>query len=198
MTTFAFPSIVPSSSTWQLVSNTLRFVSPITGATQTLDRGGERWAATLTFNNLRNDVRAEMTAFVSRLNGLQHRFTLQNHAAPQRGALNGTPLVNGAGQTGNSIVIDGANASVTNWIRAGDFIGINGQLFMATTDQDSDGSGSVTIDVIPRIRTAPADNAVVTVANATGTFMLSSDGVAWSNSPGGFSSLTVECMEDIV
>jgi hypothetical protein len=197
MATYAFPAINPSAATWQLISNTASFVSPFTGATQTLDRGGERWSASLTFNNLSSDDRGVMTAFVSRLNGQQHRFTLQNHAEPQRGTLNGTPLVQGAAQTGTSIDIDGATPSQTGWIRAGDFFSVNGELKMCVVDADSDGSGNVTIEFTPRLRVAPANDAPVTVSGGTSTFLLSNDGVAWSNIPGGFSSLTIECFEDI-
>jgi len=197
VTTYAFPSIAPSTTSVQLVSNTAIFQSPLTGAIQTLDRGGERWAMTMQFNNLKGDDVGVMTGFVARLNGQQHRFTVQNHAEPQRGVLTGTPLVAGASQTGTSIDIDGATTGQTGWIKAGDWFSVNGELKMCVEDADSDGSGNVTINFIPRLRTSPADNAAVTVSDATGTFLLSNNGVAWSNAPGGFTSLTIECIEDI-
>lgn len=197
MATYSFPSVAPSSLVWQLVSNAASYPSAFTGAIQTLDRGGERWSATLTFTNLKGDDRAEMDGFISRLNGQQHRFTLQNYAAPQRGTLNGTPLVNGAAQTGSSIDIDGATPSQTNWIRAGDFFSVNGELKQCVLDADSDGGGNVTIEFRPRLRVSPSDNAPVTIFQPTGTFLLANDGVAISSRPGVFSSLQIECVEDI-
>lgn len=198
MTTYAFPSgIVPSSSTWELLSNTATYQSPITGAIQTVDRGGERWAITLRINNLTGDDRATMRAFVTKLNGQQHRFTVHDHSHTQRGNFGGTPLVNGGSQTGNSIDIDGASTGVTNWIRAGDYFSINGELKMAIADADSDVSGNVTISFVPRIRSSPANDSAVDVTDPTGTFILSSSDNGWSNVPGVFSNFTISAIEDI-
>jgi len=197
MTTYAFPDIEPSRSQIQLLSNTTRFVSPFTGFVQTLDRGGERWLMTLSFQNLTGDDRAVITAFGTRLNGSQHRFTLKNHGANNRGAFGGTPLVAGADQLGASINIDGATSSVTNWIRAGDFFAVNGELKQCVSDADSDGSGNVTIEFRPRLRSAPADNAAITTADATGTFLLADNAFQWTNSGGPISNLTLQALEDV-
>lgn len=196
MTTYAFPSIVPSTSTWELVSNTSTFLSPTTGTIQTLDRGGERWQVTMNFNNLTSDNKAEMKAFLVKLNGQQHRFTLHDHSQIQRGNFGGTPLVAGASQTGTSINLDGVS-NTTDWIRAGDHFSVNGDLKMATADADS-AAGAVTVVFRPRIVTAPADNAPVTTTDPTGTFMLSSNDVGWSNAPGDFSNFTIVAMEDLL
>lgn len=198
MTTFAFPSVVPTSQSWGLRSNTSVYISPYTGATQTIDRGGERWEVTLNFTNLNGAKRAEMQAFITRLNGQQHRFTLQRHANPARGAFGGTPLVSGASQTGTTLNIDGASPSVTNWIRAGDFFGVDGKLKMCVADANSDVSGNVAIELMPRIQTAPADNSAIITSGATGTFILSENTVSWTDTQGGFSTLNFNAFEDIV
>lgn len=198
MTTYAFPSVTPNTQSIELTSNTSVFVSPLTGAVKTADRGGERWRVRLNFVNLVNPERAEMQAFLSRLNGQQHRFTMQNHSESNRGAFGGTPLVAGANQVGNTLNIDGATPSVTNWIRAGDWFSVNGELKMATIDANSDGSGNVTLTFSPRLRTSPADNAAVTTSSGTGKFLLDQSGTSWSNRPGLFSDLTITAIEDIV
>ena len=115
MTTYAFPSVTQNSSQIQYVSNTDRYISPITGAIQTVDRGGEHWVMTLQYVNLYGDNFAAMSAFLVKLNGQQHRFTLQNHAENNRGNFGGTPLVNGSSQTGNSLNIDGCSISTTKF-----------------------------------------------------------------------------------
>ena len=74
MTTYTFPSITPSSNTFELVTNTRTFQSPLTNSVQTVARKGSLWKATLQFNNLTGDDRAEMQAFLTKLNGQQHRF----------------------------------------------------------------------------------------------------------------------------
>lgn len=197
MTTYVYPSIIPTESTVELLSNTATFVSPITGATQTLDRGGERWRISLVHRNLRTAQRGELMGFLAKLNGQQHRVTLYNHAENNRGAFGGTPLVAGGSQTGNSLNIDGCSLTITNWIRAGDWFSVSDELKLCTADANSDGSGLATISFVPRIRTAPANDDPLTTTAGTGTFILDSNSVSWSNKPGGFSDFSVSFVEDI-
>ena len=198
MTTYSFPNITPASSTWELVTNTKTFRSPLTNAVQTANRKGSLWKVSLPFNNLHTGDRADLQAFLTKLNGQEHRFNLHDHAYTRRGTGGGTPLVNGGSQTGASIVLDGATASVTNWLRAGDYLSFNNQLFMATSDVNSDGSGNVTVPIAPPIRTSPSDNtAVDIVAPISGVFMLAST-PSWNNRPGIFSTFKVDAIEDVL
>ena len=197
MTTYVYPSITPSESTVEFLSNTATFVSPITGAIQTLDRGGERWRISLVHRNLKAAERGELSGFLVKLNGQQHRVTLFNHAEANRGAFGGTPLMAGASQTGNSINVDGCSLSVTNWIMAGDWFSVSDELKLCTADANSDGAGDITISFVPRIRTAPLNNDPLTTTAGTGTFILDSSSVSWSNNPGGFSDFSVSFVEDI-
>ena len=43
MTVYMFPSITPSSSTFELVTNTRTFQSPLTNSVQTIARKGSLW-----------------------------------------------------------------------------------------------------------------------------------------------------------
>lgn len=103
------------------------------------------------------------------------------------GALGGTPLVNGASQTGASIITDGWTASVTGVVKKGDVLTFadvfevnpqsrqsTGQLaqFVVTADANSDGSGNATISISPsmtvsgnfqNISGSPANNAVIKI-----------------------------------
>jgi hypothetical protein len=98
----------------------------------------------------------------------------------------GTPLVNGASQTGSTLVCDGFTISTTGIVKAGatfTMAGVNsvnpvsredtGQLaqFVVTADANSDGSGNVTLSIDPPITltgpyqtvtAAPANNAALT------------------------------------
>jgi len=197
MTTYTFPSVTPTSSQIQLLSNTSRFISPISGAVQTIDRGGERWAIDLTYRNLKAADFATMSGFLVKLNGQQHRFDLPNHAENQRGAFGGTPLVDGGSQTGTSLSVKGGSNNITNWIRDGDWFGVNDELKVSIADANTDGSGDVTLTFGPRLRTAPSDEDPITTSAATGIFMLASNGVSWNNKPGGFHDLTIQAFEDI-
>lgn len=114
----------------------------------------------------------------------------QNTASHTIGPLGGTPLVNGAGQTGASLVTDGWTAAAAARLNRGDVFTLanvnavnprsrqsTGQLrqFIATADVSSDGSGNATIPISPSIiitgpyqtvTGSPADNAALTVLGA--------------------------------
>lgn len=118
----------------------------------------------------------------------------QNCPSHTVGDHGGTPLTNGAGQTGESLVTDGWTAGKTGLLKRGDVFTIAGvysvnpqsresttelQTFVVTSNVDSDGAGNATIPISPAIITsgafqtvdaAPADGAAITVkgtANAT-------------------------------
>lgn len=111
----------------------------------------------------------------------------QNVSSHTVGPLGGTPLVNGAGQTGASIVTDAWTSAAASRLKKGDiitFAGVNHvnpqsrqsngvlQQFTVTSDVSSDGSGNLTIPINPPLTTAgasqtvtgsPADNAIILI-----------------------------------
>lgn len=117
----------------------------------------------------------------------------QNVAVHTVGPLGGTPLVNGAAQTGSNLVTDGWTAAAALRLRAGDVFTIAGvfgvnpqnrqttgalQQFVVTANVSSDGAGNATIPIFPAIVTSgafqtvtgsPADNAAITVIGAANT-----------------------------
>lgn len=198
MTTFAFPSITPTTNTFELVANTRTFQSPLTNAVQTSSRKGSLWRASLQFRNLSGANRQEMQAFLVKLNGQQHRFTLHDHSFTRRGAGGGTLQVNGGSQSGTSLVCDGATASVNNYLRAGDYISFNNELHMVVADANSDASGNVTLSIAPPIRKTPSDNAVVDYsAPVSGVFMLAGP-ASWDTQVDITSSFNIEAVEDVL
>jgi hypothetical protein len=106
------------------------------------------------------------------------------------GPLGGTPLVNGASQSGASLITDGWTAAAASRLKKGDIFTIanvyaanpwtrksTGSLrqFTVTADVSSDGSGNATLAISPAIVTSgpyqnvdagPADNAAITVLGA--------------------------------
>lgn len=201
MTVYLFPSITPSSNTFEMVANTRTFRSPLTNAVQTVGRKGSLWKCTMQFNNLTGNDRSIMQAFLAKLNGQEHRFYLQDHGATKRGIApnpTDTLLVNGGTQTGVSLVCDGATASQTGYLKAGDYIAFNNELKMVTADCNSDGSGDITIPIIPALRSSPANNTAIDYLQPVlGVFMLASKS-AWDTQPGSVSSFTVEAIEDVL
>jgi len=135
-----------------------------------------------------NSDAASVKAFLADLQGQYGTFLYGDPdylAVGARGSLGGTPLVNGAGQTGNTLAIDGASLSVTNWIRKGDYFqlgtGTSARLYMITEDANSNGSGEVTLTFQPALRSSPADNQAVTITGAKGLMRLASNTAEWSS-----------------
>jgi len=157
MTTYNFPDIKPSTTTFELVSNTRTFQSPLNNAVQTVARKGAFWKVSLQFDNLVGDNRAEMQAFLTKLNGQQHRFYLQDHSYTRRGS---APTVSQqivtAGNFGTGAKYIITTVGDTNFEAIGapaDFA--VGTLFTAT------GAGSGT-------GTATANNLLISAAGQTG------------------------------
>lgn len=188
MTILTFPTLnaagavrTPNIVQWSLVANTQTLMSPFDGTTQTIANPGARWRGSLTFRNLpMGDWRA-LSAFVASLGGRAGRFTY-GPPRPQRRAaatISGTVRVNGAGQTGTTLAIDGLPNSVVVF-EIGDWISFPNsasrpQLHQITAQATSNGSGQVTLSIAPPLRGSPADDAVITHNNPVGVFMLESD-----------------------
>lgn len=177
MTTYSWASyslVAPTSQEFELVDNDGMLPSPFTGEVQTIVRP-KLWRMACTWQNIYGGQRADLLAFFLQLNGKQHRVRMPFFGHVQRGSLGGTPLINGASQTGNSVAIDGATPSQTGWIKAGDILRFasNNTIHMCTADADSDGSGNVTVSIIPEIRRSPANNdPIITGATMTGIWIL--------------------------
>jgi hypothetical protein len=129
---------------------------------------------------------AAWVAFLAQLNGRAGRFYAGDPSAKTpRGVATGTPLVNGASQTGVSLITDGWTPTVTNILRAGDYIAYdlasgNRQLHLVVADVNSDGGGNAVLTITPPIRESPANNAPIIVSSTTCVMMLASDdGAAW-------------------
>jgi hypothetical protein len=181
---------------YRYVSNTFQHRSWLSNFVQTQSFGGEVLAATLYFKVTLDD-RNELTGWFAKMNGMEHRVTLPVHKLNQRGAFGGTPVVNGASQTGHSITVSGASNTITNWIRTGDWFTIGSELKMCTESANSDGSGNVTIAFRPRIRTSPANGSSVETTAPTGRFVIVSPTLEWSLDPEGVSETSIEFVEDV-
>lgn len=172
MTTYTFPDIRPQAQQWSLINFTAIFRDPFKGTISTRDRDGEHWRVQCAYENLSDDRRRQLLSFLLKLNGSQHRFRMRDWSYARGGAGGGAPQVAGAGQTGKNLVIDGAPASTTGWLLAGDQIGVGDFLHSVDEDVDTDGSGNATIIVTPRIFVAPNDNDAVEIDSPTNLFVL--------------------------
>ncbi len=134
------------------------------------------------------DEAEQWNSFLLKLNGKEGTFLIGDPAGkiPKGGAAGnpGTPLVKGAAQTANQLVIDGVPASVTGYLKAGDYIQLGSlstaRIYKVLDDADSNASGEVTLTIWPDLRSSPADNETVIVSDAKGRFRLTSNEMPWS------------------
>ena len=93
-------------------------------------------------------------------------YLLPGSGKAPNGAGGGTPLVNGATQSGTSLITDGWPNS-TLVMRAGDCFKLDSLniLYRVTADGTSDGSGNLTLSINPPIASgnSPATNAALTL-----------------------------------
>ena len=199
MAIYNFPSITPTSQTFELVTNTRQFQSPVSGAIQTLSRKGSFWKTRMTFRNLSGDERAELQAFIAKMDGQVHRMRLEDYGYVRRGSATSPQnvLVDGAGQTGTTLNMDGATPNVSDFFKAGDYLSFNNELHMVTADADSDSSGDITVSVSPPIRKATTNNDSVSIFSPFGVFMMTNT-PRWNTESTYISSITIEAIEDVL
>ena len=174
--------------------------SPFTFAGQAFAYPGQMWTADVTLPPMKRADAEQWVAWLISLRGQLGTFLLGDpNGVTARGVATGSPLVNGGSQTGGSLVIDGATINTTGWLRAGDYIQLGSNdtstLHKVLQDANSSAGGAVTLDIWPHIRTAPADNAAVTVNSAKGLFRLSSNEQAWSVNEAAIYGITFGAME---
>lgn len=113
-----------------LEPNIQTYTSPLTNYTKRRELDGARWRATYSLPHMQRDKAAEWKAFFNALRGQLNTFYAYDpdNKTP-RGLAGGTPLVNGASQTGTSLIIDGCTPSQM-FLMAGDYFNVGGYLHM--------------------------------------------------------------------
>lgn len=180
--------LVPSKATWGLQSNTETFTSPLNRSTQTVERPGARWKATLEFPPMEANQTARLQAYLASLGGMAGRFTLWPHGRP--GTSPYAPLVREV-MTNFRLLPTYSWPSNALVLRAGDYLSVGGELKIVTADVTSNGSGQADVPVAPAFRKTPLINTVITLQKPRATMMLTSDEYAVSVLPGRFSDTVV-------
>lgn len=178
--------------------------SPFTFAGQAHAYAGKAWQADVTLPSMKREDAERWVAWLISLKGQLGTFYLGDPAAttPLGSARDtDTILVDGAVSSGDTIAIDSAPASQTDYLKAGDYMeigtGVNRQLFKVLNDVDTDGAGSATVDVWPNVRTSIADDAAVTVQSAQGIFRLASNEQSFSINEASIYGITFGAIEAV-
>lgn len=151
----------PTSMTFGLNGLSTVFSSPA-GATQAIARTA-LWKGTFKWEVLTEDDWRIMRAFMGKMVNADNVAVVKNVAYTPAGSHPGTPVIDGAGQTGGyTLKTKGWTASQTGVLKAGDYITLTTkQMLMITDDANSDASGNATLNVSPYIRTAVVDGSAI-------------------------------------
>jgi len=180
-----FPNVGVASANFRLRRTVSESVSPFTAAQQVYRHPGEWWEGEVTFRAMRRADAALVQSFLAELRGKEGTFLYGDPNALATGILGvgGTITVNGAGQTGNALIVDGMTPSTNGILKAGDYFqlgtGLTSRLYMATQNLNSNGSGQGTITFEPALRSSPTDNSAVTTASPKGLMRLISNDAEW-------------------
>ena len=163
---------------------------------------GQAWAASVGLPTMKRTNAEQWIAFFLSLNGIEGTFLMSDPGGlTPRGTADdtpGTPVIDGASQTGNALAIDGCPVSETGYLLKGDYIqlssGITTRLHRILNDADTDSLGAVTLDIWPNLRESPGDGGTVVVENALGLFRLR-ESVKFPTDASLFYELNFSCIE---
>lgn len=154
--------------------------SEFTGEIQKQAHDGKWWSVRAALiPKTRADAENWVGFFVS-LNGSEGTFLFGDaHNTTPRGSASsapGTPLVDGVSQTGDQLAVKGAPNGAVDYLLRGDWIQLGSsstaRLYRIMEDASTDGSGDVTLEIWPDLRSSPGDGDSVTLTNTVGLFSL--------------------------
>jgi hypothetical protein len=203
--TISYPITLPAA--FRMARVTLRqcntvgeSVSPFSAEQQIYVHQGQWWEAEVALPKMGRDDAEEVGGAFFSLRGKEGSFLMGDpSAATPRGSAGGTPLVDGAGQTGLTLAIKGGPISTANWLKVGDYIqlgsGSSTRLHKVLVAATTDSAGKATLDIWPRLRSSPADGATVVVSGTKGLWMLSSNQFQYDIEPAMIYGFSFACRE---
>ncbi len=153
--------------------------SPFTYAQQVYAHQGDMLEADIELPPMQRADAEAWISFLWALNGMEGTFTMGDplNVTPRGTWAGGSPLVKGGSQTGRTLNADGLSAGATakggDWLQLGS--GASAHLHRVVQDATANGSGEITLEIFPRLRSSPADNDPITIASAVGLWRLASN-----------------------
>lgn len=184
------------ASEFGLVSNSLSFTSPTTGAVQTRELPGARWFGSYVLPPMTPAQAAEWRSFLVRMRGAAGRaFGFDPDHKTPRGTANGFPVVLGGNQSGTTLKTSGWLASASGVLLPGDYLQVGLQLVMCVAQADSDVNQEADVQIEPPMRSSPADAAVIVVQKASCVMALDDATVRWAGDSSSNISLSFNMTE---
>lgn len=129
-----FPDIEPDLEEIGLIANNQVYDSILTGQVQTASLSGAKWTCAPTFSNRNGKEARDLRAFIFGQNGVSGRFNYYPASIDNAGTHAGLGVVDGAGQTGSTLVTKDWDADQSLLFAAGDYLTVNGEMKMVTAD----------------------------------------------------------------
>lgn len=180
---FSYPLSLPTtpgftSFTWNWATRVGVSESIFTGQQEVQEWTGQILSGELALPPMSRAQADEWETFLMELKGQYGTFYLGDpHRETARGSVTGTPLVAGGSQTGNHLIIDGLTPGTT-FLEKGDWIQVGStttqRIYRLLSQATADSAGEATLDIFPRLRESPADNASVVTSSCKGVFRLAS------------------------
>ncbi len=166
------------------------FSNEFSGIQSVIAHTGQRWEILITSVLMNRADASEWIAFLNELQGKRGTFYFGDPFNPTpRGIATGTPLIDGASETGQDINTKGWTASQSGIVLKADWLqfgtGSTRKLVQSLTDANSDSGGLATLTVYPEIKIAFADSTSIVTASPTGLFRLLSNDRLWAVRPDG-------------
>ena len=191
----------PADETWDPVPISQTMTSPLSAATQTAELAPARWKAALTYRTVPESNWRLWMALKAQLRGQANRLYVGPFVfAKPRGLAGGAPVVNGNGQTGNTLNVRGCTASQSPWLKVGDlfhYASPNWQQMHIVVGADvaSDSGGHAALTIEPAIRESPSDGAPIVTASPQCIMGLVTDDLPLKFTPPAIAEFTVQLEE---
>lgn len=168
-----FPAVGIRDVEWAVEMARGHTESPFTFHRQVFRQTGERWRVKILFPPMKRETAAKLRSFLLKLDGNYGTFYFGDpFSTAPRGIAFGSPVIDGANQTGKVIQVKGFNANVTGILKESDRIQIGSRLHEVTRDTNTDGAGVAILDIWPRLRESPADLTPIVTNDPKGRFEL--------------------------
>jgi hypothetical protein len=190
----------PEKVDWGLFVPQAWGASVFDGSAQADTLGPARWFFTVTTGPLKADLVPEWEAFLQRLRG---RVNLARAWDWRREAPLGvaTHLVTGPkvrfDATGASLESFEWTPSTANILKAGSYIGVNGELKRLSTSASSDATGVAVLNFEPPLRALAPAGGVITLVKPTAKFMLMTERLAMPQEGARHPGFTAQFEEDL-
>ena len=204
MTTYplTFPDVPVTSSSFRLVNLVADNTSPFTGEQQVYAYPGQYWEGEITLSNLSREHASLVQAFMAKCRGKFGTFLFHDTHADALGVRGSgeTGAVNGSGQSGNTLNLDGFTpntliASACDYFQLGNALTV--ELKMLTENVLSDANGEAVAVFEPNVRRIPNDNEAISFSSPKGLFRLSENIVEWSSGEPNFYDINIAFREAV-